>query len=247
VIETAVVVIGTRPEAIKLGPVVHALRLAGVQVMVVSTGQQQQQLAQALGAMDLRPDVNLSIPPGHPTSTFVGVATTAIAEVLRRLRPQAVIVQGDTSSALAGALAGFYEAIRVAHVEAGLRTQDLDSPFPEEAHRQIIARLAHWNFAPTWRAAQHLERERVAGEVFVTGNTGIDALQWKARQLGLERSTELEARPLVLVTMHRRESIGDQLADVCKAVRELAEHREIRVLWPVHLNPKVRGRSCSRS
>lgn len=239
-IETALVVLGTRPEAIKLAPVVHALRIAGVQVVVVSTDQQQEQLAQAFASMELRADYNLGIPPGQALATFVGVATTALAEIIRRLRPQVVVVQGDTSSALAGALAAFYEGVAVAHVEAGLRTRDLESPFPEEANRQMIARLARLHFAPTERAARHLESERCSGHVFVTGNTGIDALHWKARQLGLVRAPDV-GRPTVLVTMHRRENIGEALEDVCGAVRELAQHRDVCVVWPVHRNPRVRA------
>lgn len=239
----ALIVVGTRPEAIKLAPVVEALREAGViRPVLVATSQHLQMLRQALAPFDLEPEIDLDVMSDDQTPTRVAF------EILRRLepilvtaRPAWTVVQGDTTSALAAAVASFYARVPVAHVEAGLRTGRLDAPFPEEFNRKAIAVATALHFAPTKGAAANLEAEGVRRDsIMVVGNTVVDAVQ---RILASSPTATSLDVPLVLVTLHRRESFGKPIEQVLGAVRTLALERpgRVRFVYPVHPNPNVAG------
>lgn len=242
---------GTRPEVIKLAPVVaEARKRAGqIDLVVCSTGQHRQMLDQALEAFNIKPDIDLAVMrEAQALSTLVAGLITRLAEVLTAHRPDVVLVQGDTASAFAAALAAFYCRIPVAHVEAGLRTGDPESPFPEEMNRVLIARIARWHFAPTTVAATNLVRENVAtSRIYVTGNTVVDAIdfirgQWVGGAPDAHSRGFFPGRELVLVTTHRRENHGPALLNICEAVRTLSRnHPDLGFVVPVHLNPEVRG------
>lgn len=240
-------VFGTRPEVIKLAPVVHALRARprDGRLTLCSTGQHREMLRQALGAFELQPDVELDLmTAGQTPVDLVGRLLLAIRPVLDEHRPEVVIVQGDTATVMAAALAGFFAGAKVAHVEAGLRTGDRHAPFPEEINRRVAGVVADFHFAPTRRARENLIRENIGPEtIFVTGNTVVDALHWMRKHVrGRPLADELEpgGRRLVLVTAHRRESFGEPFRQLCQALREIAErHEDVLLLYPVHLNPNV--------
>jgi UDP-N-acetylglucosamine 2-epimerase (non-hydrolysing) len=234
-------VYGTRPEAIKMAPVVAALRRRPDRfaVRACCTGQHREMVDQAQELLGLRPDLDLGLM--RPEQTLNGLASSAIAamdQVLVDERPEWMLVQGDTTTALAAALAAFHRGVRVGHVEAGLRTGDLARPFPEEANRRLIDVLASALFAPTEGAGRALLAEGCpADRMFVVGNTVVDALQGIA-----QGPAEIPAHPEVLVTVHRRESFGDPLREIFAALRELAESSpDTRWIYPVHRNPNVRG------
>jgi UDP-N-acetylglucosamine 2-epimerase (non-hydrolysing) len=248
------VVYGTRPEAVKLAPVVQRLRRSrSLEPVVCTTGQHLQLVSTVHALFGIAADLELPViePSREPTLTE-GVAriVAGIGERLRAARPAAVLVQGDTTSAFAAALAAFYERIPVAHVEAGLRTGQLTSPFPEEAHRAMTSKLARWHFAPTPDARAALLREGIDEHlVLVTGNTVVDALEAIRPHLpplsdamhGLGAPLGVHER-LVLVTAHRRESFGAPLRRLCHAIEAMTRLvPDLRVVWPVHPNPEVRS------
>jgi UDP-N-acetylglucosamine 2-epimerase (non-hydrolysing) len=245
------VVAGTRPEAIKLAPVVRALRTrAGVETLFVSTGQHREMLGQVLDAFGLAPDVDLEVMRAGQDLHDVTVATLQrLKPVLREWRPGWVVVQGDTTTALAAALGAFYERVPVAHVEAGLRTNDRYRPFPEELNRRLVDQLASALFAPTALAREALLREGFPeGRILVTGNTVVDAIHHLRATRGARRreaaGLDLDAIPgrVVLVTSHRRESFGEGLAAICRALVRIADRApDVTVIYPVHLNPHVDG------
>ncbi len=206
--------------------------------VLVSTGQHADLLRAALASFGLTPDHELSVmTPAQSLAATAARILERCAPLFENVRPAAVLVQGDTTTALAAGLAGFYARIPVGHVEAGLRTYDLDNPFPEEANRQLLGRVSRWCFAPTAAARDHLLAERIpAGRVHVTGNTGIDGLLW-----ALDRVRPAPpADPFVLVTLHRRESFGEPLRDILGGILDfLAATPAARVVWPVHPNPVV--------
>lgn len=242
------VVIGTRPEAIKLAPVIRALR-AVASVRVVRTGQQSALADAMLRELDIVPDVALpQVPNPYTLAELTAVTLRDVDAVLAQVQPDWVVVQGDTNSAAAAALAAFYRGIRVGHVEAGLRTHDLADPFPEEGNRRLIGSLATLHFAPTPRAAQNLADEGVPAErVRMTGNTIVDAVNalrrgWsEADRAEMAQRLGFADRPVVLVTTHRRENQGLALRSICAAIRTLAQ-RYPQVLWlvPMHPNPALR-------
>lgn len=237
------VAIGTRPEAIKMAPVVQALRAGGwAEVIVLATAQHRQMLDQVLDVFGIVPDVDLDIMrPDQSLSDLTARLLEKLDRVLEDFAPDAVLVQGDTTTVLSVALAAFYRRIPVGHVEAGLRTGDMMNPFPEEMNRTVAGRLCRWHFAPTEGAAHNLRAEGFpADSVEVTGNTVIDALHQVASR-ELEIGVELDAsKRLVLVTAHRRENFGVPFAEICAAVRELADSRQdVQILYPVHPNPNV--------
>lgn len=246
------VVLGTRPEAVKLAPVIAALRAsAHYEPVVVSTGQHRDLLAPLLGFFGVRPDVDLDLmQPGQSLSDLAGRATTRIGQAVADLGLDLLVVQGDTTTTLAGALAGFYHRVPVVHLEAGLRTDDRMSPYPEEVNRRAVTQLADLHLAPTAWAADRLLAEGVAPEsVLVTGNTVVDALFETVRRqhpyAGPDAAalTEVEAagRRVLLVTAHRRESWGPGLDGIAEAVGRLVEtHPDLAVVFPVHPNPVVR-------
>lgn len=246
------VVFGTRPEAIKMAPVVHALRERdNLQVQVAVTAQHRQMLDQVLALFDIIPDHDLDLmQPGQTLPALFSRILDAMSALLERERPDLVVVHGDTSTTLATALSAFYARVPVAHVEAGLRTHDMQAPWPEEANRRLTAPLARLHFAPTTRARDNLVSEGIpTGGIEVTGNTVIDALLDVAGsidrnpELGAELDSQWDlpddGRRLLLVTGHRRENFGDGFEQICMALARLAERDDVRIVYPVHLNPNV--------
>jgi UDP-N-acetylglucosamine 2-epimerase (non-hydrolysing) len=242
-------IFGTRPEAIKLCPVIRGLREhpSKFDVKVCVTAQHREMLDQVLDVFQVKPDYDLDLMLPHQTlfqSTSRMVA--GLEPVLSEEKPAMAIVQGDTTTTLCGALAAFYSRVPVAHVEAGLRTHDLRQPFPEEMNRVVAARLTALHFAATEQAAQNLRAEGVpAGSISVTGNTGIDAVLYVRD--GLERGTlrgrdwpELDpSKKLIVVTAHRRESFGDGFGRICRALAKIADRDDVQLVYPVHPNPNV--------
>ncbi len=244
------ILIGTRPEAIKLAPLVHALSQRDGQPHVLVTGQHRELLDPILRDLEVVPSENLGLM--QPGQTLAGISAAVLGGVTDSLRDRSfrwLVVQGDTTSAAMAALAAFYENIPVAHVEAGLRTHDRRNPFPEEINRRMIGSLATLHCAPTWAARENLLREGVDKQTIdVVGNTIVDALHHATRRWvpklepnPLLAELRADGRALVIVTCHRRESIGDDMAAICRGVRQLAEQfaTELQVLFPVHLNPGV--------
>ena len=244
-------VFGTRPEVIKLAPVIRELRKYPDRVMckVCVTAQHRQMLDQMLQVFQIQPDYDLNIMQDNQSPSYVAARVLMELEgVIQREKPNWVLVQGDTTTVAAAALAAYYAGVKVAHVEAGLRTGDKWRPFPEEINRRVVGAIADLHFAPTALARANLLREGVAPEaVVVTGNPVIDALRWIAAQPPSPAAVELLARAgvpdgrrLVLVTAHRRESFGMGILALCQALAELAERfPELTILYPVHPNPNV--------
>jgi UDP-N-acetylglucosamine 2-epimerase (non-hydrolysing) len=243
--------IGTRPEALKLAPVAHAFRKRGHPSRIVVSGQHPLLASQFLQAEGLRVDHDLQIHrPGNSLSDLVSAILERLSPILLRERPSILLVQGDTATCFAGALAAFYAGVPVGHVEAGLRTGDLAEPFPEEGHRAMVARLASLHFAPTRHAAGRLVSEGVDPEaIHVVGNTAIDALQESLRRLDCpdvqgalrERFSFLPEgdAPVVLATVHRRENQGHRLRAICAGLARVASLGVARILLPLHPNPHV--------
>ena len=232
---------GTRPEIIKLAPVYHALCESGMaSVQWLHTGQHGDMATQILDCFDILPDITLA--RGGDSLLEFSVGCRRQLDVVMTKTPWSlVIVQGDTESAFQGALAAFYNKVPLAHVEAGLRTYNLDRPFPEEGLRQMISRVTRFHFPPTERARIALQTEGVADEhIHLTGNTVIDAQQWTCAHRGVKR--RLQGRGHLLVTVHRRENWGNDIAEICHAVADIAlQQPDLQVLFPVHLNPVVQG------
>ncbi|KWC54604.1 non-hydrolyzing UDP-N-acetylglucosamine 2-epimerase [Burkholderia ubonensis] len=244
------VVMGTRPEVIKMAPVVAALR-SETDVIVCSTGQHREMLEQALRFFDIAPDLDLdAMRAGQSLNSLVSRLMGRLDDVLERVRPDWVLVQGDTTSAFCAGLAAFHRGIQVGHVEAGLRTGDLASPFPEEANRALLSRIATRHFAPTTLARDNLLKEGVPEErIVLTGNTVVDSI--RAVQDGWHRKSPVnplpgaadDDRPYVLVTCHRRENAGEVLGGICAVLRDLCgRYPGYRWVFPVHLNPAIRER-----
>lgn len=246
------VVVGTRPEAIKMAPVLLELRArAGFAATFVATAQHREMLDQVCAAFDLRPDVDLDLMrPDQSPADITARVLLGVRDVLRDLRPDAILVHGDTTTCLAATLAAFYERIPVGHVEAGLRTHDLAAPWPEEMNRRLTDPLARWCFAPTPLAADNLRAERIPERaIHVVGNTVVDALLLALARVRAQPPAipeiptgALVGRRLVLVTGHRRESFGGPLRELCAALREAVDrHPDVALVYPVHLNPNVLG------
>lgn len=251
-------IFGTRPEAIKMAPVVLGLvRADGIESKVCVTAQHREMLDQVLDLFKIKPDYDLDLmAPGQDLFDVTSRSLLGLRDVLRQERPDVVLVHGDTTTCFAATLAAFYENIPVGHVEAGLRTGDLRAPFPEEANRSLVGRLATYHFAPTEGSRRNLLAESVpAGRIWVTGNTVIDALlmvremvstygedHWRARFGDKIYGRIVDPqRKLILVTGHRRENFGQGFIDLCSAIRDLANaHPDWDLLYPVHLNPNVR-------
>ncbi|HEY9141163.1 MAG TPA: UDP-N-acetylglucosamine 2-epimerase (non-hydrolyzing) [Bryobacteraceae bacterium] len=249
-------VFGTRPEAIKLCPLVRRLRSQpdDFQVRVCVTAQHRDMLDPVLEAFEVRPDFDLDLMrPGQTLCDLTARILAGMETVLSSERPRLVVVQGDTNTTFAAALSAFYHDVPVAHVEAGLRTGDLRQPFPEEMNRVLTSRIAAFHFAPTRAAEAALLREGVAPErIFVTGNTGIDAVLWVRNALDRGEIVAPDwpwldpARRLVLVTCHRRENFGPGFDRAMRALAALAERPDVQVVYPVHRNPNVLGPAHSR-
>ena len=252
-------VFGTRPEAIKMAPLVLALgETAGIEQRVCVTGQHREMLDDVMKVFGLSADYDLAIMRQSQSLSDVFTSVmSGLDPVLAAFRPDTVLVQGDTATSTAAALAAFFRGVRVGHVEAGLRTGDLFSPWPEEANRRLTAVVASRHYAPTRRAAAALRAEGVAaGSIVLTGNTVIDALLRVAGQIRSdaalkarleEKFSWLDAKKrLILVTGHRRESFGEGFARICEALRRIVARDDVELVYPVHLNPNVRGPVFSR-
>ena len=238
-----VVVLGTRPEVIKLAPVIAELRRTGADPIVVATGQHREMLDQMLRVFDIEPDVDLDVMrPQQQLSDLTADLVRGLGEVVAELWPDWVVVQGDTTTTMCGALAAFYENVPVAHVEAGLRSGNRFSPFPEEVNRSVVARIADVHFCPTGRSAENLIGEGVPeAHLLVTGNTVIDSLLWAVEHARLIEPPVPRSRPRrILLTLHRRESQGDAMRSVCEAVRRLVLRGDVEIVFPVHRSPLVR-------
>jgi UDP-N-acetylglucosamine 2-epimerase (non-hydrolysing) len=241
------ILLGTRPEVIKMAPVILALKKEPwADLKIVSTAQHRELLDQMLAVFDIRADEDFNImKPNQSLPDLTSELIKRVSDFLRERKPDLVLAQGDTTTVMATAISCFYEKIPFGHVEAGLRSGDLYNPFPEEFNRIVADRLAELNFAPTERARQNLLREGIPEEkIFVTGNTVIDALLMTARreiQIPEVDPYLRNGHKLMLITFHRRESFGEPLREVLQAVKELAQRRrELVVLYPVHPNPNVR-------
>lgn len=246
-------VFGTRPEAIKMAPVVKALAAEeDIESITCVTGQHRTMLDQVLSLFDITPDYDLSVM--SPNQTLNGLASKVISGldiILEQVQPDYVLVHGDTTTAMAASLAAFHRNIKIGHVEAGLRTYNLAKPWPEEFNRRVIDVAAAKLFAPTATSADNLRSERLSGEVLITGNTVIDALIRTASRI--QRDAQIRARldaefsfldtprRTLLVTGHRRESFGDGFLNICKALAELGRRSDLQIVYPVHLNPNVSG------
>jgi UDP-N-acetylglucosamine 2-epimerase (non-hydrolysing) len=236
------VILGTRPEAIKVAPVVRLLsQCPDFETTVVSTGQHREMLEQMWDVLDIRPDHELAVMRDRQSlSSLTGRLVDGLGELIRAERPEVVLVQGDTTTAMCGALAAFYEQISVGHIEAGLRSGRLDNPFPEELNRKLVSSMARWHFAPTALAQSNLLAEGVKPEsIEVTGNTVIDNLLWVLAQKRVP-SAFTSSRRRILVTLHRRESQGEVMADLARALAELANRGDLEVVLPLHMSPTVR-------
>lgn len=246
-------IFGTRPEAIKMAPLALALADAeGIEAKVCVTAQHREMLDQVLNLFGIEPEYDLDImKPGQTLSEITANILCKIEPVLKEFKPDCVLVHGDTSTTLSAALAAYYQQIPVGHVEAGLRTGNIYSPWPEEGNRKLTGALTRFHFAPTSRSQQNLLDENVTPEhISVTGNTVIDALLWVKERI--TQDAELQARfkaeypflsderRMILVTGHRRESFGQGFENICQSLRTLAEqHPDVDIVYPVHLNPNV--------
>ena len=254
------IVFGTRPEAIKMAPLVHACKATPeFDTIVCVTGQHRQMLDQVLEIFDIHPDIDLDLmKAGQDLFDVTSSVLLGMRDVLKTHKPDIVCVHGDTTTAYATATAAFYLGIPVAHIEAGLRTHDVQSPFPEEFNRQVIGKVATFHFAPTESTRENLLREGVPAErIFVTGNTVIDALFWVIARLetkdALQRPSinrllaeqlhfDLSSNRVVLITGHRRENFGQGFLSICEAIKQLAiAFPSVQFVYPVHLNPNVQA------
>ena len=259
--KTVMLVFGTRPEAIKMCPLVKEFQKYPdeFKTIVCVTGQHREMLDQVLTIFDVQPDFDLNImKQGQDLTDVTARVLTGLRDVFKECRPNVVLVHGDTTTSVAGALAAFYAQIPVGHVEAGLRTHNLYSPWPEEMNRQVTGRIANFNFAPTPLSEKNLNEENVQGEIFVTGNTVIDALHMVVEKLKTDDALRAEQegvllkagydvsrlsnnKKLVLITGHRRENFGDGFIRMVSAMKDLSEkYPEVDFVYPMHLNPNVR-------
>lgn len=243
--KTIMVVFGTRPEAIKMCPLVNELKTRKeIKTVVCVTGQHRQMLDQVLDAFNVMPDYDLSIM--QEKQTLLDITTNIlnkIGEVLDKVEPDVVLVHGDTSTTFVTALACFYKQISVGHVEAGLRTYDIYSPYPEEFNRQAVSIISQYNFAPTQRAADNLIREgKNSKTIYITGNTAIDALKTTVKNSYNHKVLEwAKGSRLIIITAHRRENLGEPMRHMFRAIRKIMEeHSDVKAIYPIHMNPIVR-------
>ena len=242
-------IFGTRPEAIKMAPLVKELeKCEEIKSICTVTAQHRQMLDQVLEMFEIKPDYDLNIMKDR--QTLVSIVTNALEgldEIMKKEKPDIVLVHGDTSTTFVGALAAFYNMVAVGHVEAGLRTYDKYSPFPEEMNRQLTGRMTDMHFSPTVNNKNNLLKENITEEdIYITGNTVIDALKTTVREDYVFedetlRGLDFENRKVILVTAHRRENLGEPLKNICSALREIAlEYKDADIVYPMHMNPAVR-------
>lgn len=245
-------VFGTRPEAIKMAPLVKALaRCPDLESICCLTGQHREMLDSVMEIFNLRGDFDLNIMEQRQTlSTITTKTLLGMEQAMEQCRPDMILVHGDTSTTFAGALAAFYHQVPVGHVEAGLRTYDKYSPFPEEMNRTLVGDIADLHFSPTKANAENLRREGIRGEIFVTGNTAIDAMGYTVKegrrfQTALLNDLDFEHHRIITVTCHRRENYGRPMEEILSAIAEVVRtHEDVEVVYPVHLSPVVR--ECAR-
>lgn len=242
---------GTRPEAIKMCVLVHELRKSGFEVSVCVTAQHRQMLDQVLDFFELKPNYDLDImSPNQTLNGLSGRIFIKMDEVIDDFKPDLVLVHGDTTTSSICAWAGFNKGIKVGHIEAGLRTHNKYSPFPEEMNRQITGRLADFHFAPTENSKNNLLQEKTPSDsIVVTGNTVIDALLWTVNKIEINYTNDkIKAlsnqidfnKRVILVTGHRRENFGDGIENICRALLDIAKEDDVEVVYPVHLNPNIK-------
>lgn len=248
-IKKVLFIFGTRPEAIKVAPLIAELKKHEYNfiVDVCSTGQHAEMLDQVVDFFDVKIDYKLSVMEKNQTLyKLTANIILKLQSVFAESNPDFVIVQGDTTTAFIGALAAYYSQKKVVHIEAGLRTNNKYSPFPEEINRSLITRISDYNFAPTSANKQCLMDEGIGSNIFVVGNTVIDAIQLATKILKesnidfFEKYPYLDGKRTILVTAHRRESFGDQFDNICHAIKQIANNNDVEILYPVHLNPNVR-------
>lgn len=247
------IVFGTRPEAIKMAPLVKEFKKFSdkFDTKVCVTAQHREMLDQVLDFFEIKPDYDLNLmKPGQNLFTLTADVIVAMKTILEEFKPDYVFVHGDTTTSTAAALSSYYAGVKVCHVEAGLRTNNKLSPFPEEMNRQLTGRLADLHFAPTEQAKLNLLSEGVQSNIiFVTGNTVIDALLYAKDKVEKVEDNQIESlkkiidssKKLIVVTGHRRENFGDGFINICKALKELALKEDVQIIYPVHLNPNVMG------
>lgn len=259
--KTVMLVFGTRPEAIKMCPLVKEFQkyTEDFKTIVCVTGQHREMLDQVLRIFEVKPNYDLNImKQGQDLYDVTARVLTGMRDILKEVKPDVVLVHGDTTTSTAAALAAFYQQIPVGHVEAGLRTHNIYSPWPEEMNRQITGRIATYNFSPTPLSENNLKDEKVMGKIYVTGNTVIDALykvieKFKTdtdlndeqkgilREAGYDVERLTNGRKLVLITGHRRENFGDGFINMCSAIKDLTrKYPDVDFVYPMHLNPNVR-------
>ena len=240
-------IFGTRPEAIKMAPLVKELeKRKEIESLVCVTAQHREMLDQVLETFEIKPDYDLNImKPGQTLGDITTRALTGLEEVIKECKPDIVLVHGDTTTTFAGALAAFYNQVAIGHVEAGLRTNDKYSPYPEEMNRQMVDCMTDMYFAPTQLSKQNLISENIdASKIYVTGNTAIDAMSTTIKD---DYNNEYlnwvkENEKLILVTAHRRENLGDPMRNIFKAIKRIVnEFNDVKVIYPIHMNPKVRS------
>ena len=242
-------VFGTRPEAIKMAPLIKELeKNSEIESIVAVTAQHREMLDQVLALFDIKPDYDLNImKPGQTLAQITTRALTGLEEVIKEAKPDIVLVHGDTSTTFAGALAAFYCQTKIGHVEAGLRTYDKYSPWPEEMNRCLTGRMTDLHFSPTIANRENLVKENISEDIiFITGNTVIDALKTTVRADYVFKDKTLaeldyDKNKVILMTAHRRENLGEPLKNICAAVRNVVEnHQDVHVVYPMHMNPLVR-------
>ena len=241
-------VFGTRPEAIKMAPLVKELaKHPEIESICCLTGQHREMLDSVMEIFDLKGDYDLDIMEKRQTLTTITTKTIlGMEKVIEEAKPDMILVHGDTSTTFAGALAAFYHQIPVGHVEAGLRTWDKYSPFPEEINRTLVGDIAELHFCPNVANRKNLEREAIGGKMFITGNTAIDAMKYTVKdeyvfQTELLNKLDFEAKRVIVVTCHRRENYGQPMENIMKAIAEVAQnHEDVEIVYPVHLSPVVR-------
>ncbi len=252
---TALVCLGTRPEGIKMAPVIKALEKQDdrFDFHICSSGQHKEMLKQVLDFFEYEPDFNLNLMTDNQSlASFSSKLLSKMDHIMEKSKPDIVLIQGDTTTAFLIALSAFYKKIKVGHVEAGLRTNDKYNPFPEEINRQLTGKVADLHFAPTGRAYDNLLAEKVDEKsVFLTGNTVVDAINWGIEKIKRNKDVIDQKMPfkemdknkkVILVTMHRRESFGKEIEDICNAIKSIANrYEDIQIVYPVHLNPNVKG------
>lgn len=242
-------VFGTRPEGIKMAPIIKAIeKRPEIESIICITAQHREMLDQVLNLFDIQPDYDLNIfTPGQSLTEITTRAIKGLEEVILKEKPDVLLVQGDTTTVFAGALAAFYQKVKIGHVEAGLRSGNLYSPYPEEANRKLTGVLTNFHFAPTESNRQNLLKENYPdNNIFITGNTVIDALQYTVKENYLFENEILnrldyENNRVILLTSHRRENIGEPMENIFRAVNDIVKrYEDVEVVFPMHLNPKVR-------